>query len=431
MDVLYPVLLCLALGGFATFLCAHVYHGEERRWLLTWLWVALVLRLAVAAMFGTFPETRVFHEDANGYEWFGMAIARGWHGAHTELEYIAENAQNYGYKYVAAAIYYVFGQFAPLAACFNCVVGTVSVFLVYHLARQFFHAVVARRAALLTTLVPSMILWNAMALKESIMNVLILVALLSCVSLKRRFSVWPIVGIAASIAAMQPIRYYMVYFLGCAVVLSLFFERGVGMVSGVYKQVLLVGAVVALLAVTGIAGSVDRDAGTMTLARVSQFRQGMAVTANTGFSADVDISTPGGALLFLPIGMANLLLGPFPWQMGSLRALLTAPETVYWWLLFPSLIRGLIGSIRSRFAETSPLILFTGTLTVAYSLMHGNVGSGFRQRSQIFIILFIFTAYGVLKRRAEKIGVDPTLLLVDRGKAPATSPSTVAKPVTS
>jgi len=263
----------------------------------------------------------------------------------------------------------------------------------------------------LTALVPSMVLWNAMALKESIMSLLILVALVSCVALKRRFSVWPILGIAASIAAMQPIRYYMVYFLGAAIVLSLLFERGLGMVSGVYKQILLVGAVVAVLVMTGIAGRVDRDAGTMTLARVSQFRQGMATTANTGFDAGVDISTPGGALLFLPIGMANLLLGPFPWQMGSLRALMTAPETLYWWLLFPSLIRGLVGSIRSRFAETSPLILFAGMLTVAYSLMHGNIGSGFRQRSQIFIILFIFTSYGLFKRRAQKVGINPDLLL--------------------
>ena len=36
---------------------------------------------------------------------------------------------------------------------------------------------------------------------------------------------------------------------------------------------------------------------------------------------------------------------------------------------------------------------FALTMTLAYSLMHGNIASGFRQRAQIFIILFIYSSY--------------------------------------
>lgn len=410
MDVVFPVALFMFIGAIAIFLCAGVYKNEERVWLTSWLWGALVLRLGTAALFATLPETRIFHEDAEGYEVIGMAVARVWHGG-PGVQLNPDLLQNYGYKYVAAGLYYVFGQFQALPSCLNCVVGTVSVFLVYHLTRQFFHALVARRAAMLTALIPSMILWNAIALKESLMSLLILLALLSCVALKRRFSFWPIVGITVSVVAIQPLRYYMVYFLGFAIVVSLFLERGVRMVSGVYKQLLVIGAVVALLALAGVSGRFDEGATTLSLANVSKFRHGMAITASSGFDVDADISTPGGALAFLPIGMANLLLGPFPWQMGSLRALLAAPETLYWWILFPSLIRGFIWSVRKRFAETSPLSLFAVTLTIAYSLMHGNIGSGFRQRGQIFIVLFVFASYGVLKRRAQRVGIDPELLL--------------------
>jgi 4-amino-4-deoxy-L-arabinose transferase-like glycosyltransferase len=421
MEIIYPLTLFLVIGAGCIALCARTEVGAERTWLVTWLVIALALRLGAATMFAAFPSTRIFHEDADGYEWVGMAIARDWHGT-GQGGPISDLLENYGYRNVTAAVYYVFGQYAPLAAYLNCVIGTLTVFVVYQLARHFFHPLIARRAALLTALVPSMILWNAVALKESLMSLLIVLALLSCVRLKRRFTVWALIGVAASLAAVQPLRYYMIYFLGFAIAASLFLERGLRLLTGVYKQLLLVVAVATLLVIVGIASRVNDDAATLTLQQVSRFRHGMATTAASGFSADVDISTPGGALAFLPIGMANLLLGPFPWQLGSMRALFAAPETIYWWLLFPSLIRGLVWSIRSRFANTSPLVLFAVTMTSAYSLMHGNIGSGFRQRSQIFVILFIFAAFGLFKRRADRAGIDTNHLLSDELKNRVVTP---------
>ena len=43
----------------------------------------------------------------------GMIMARGWHGDGPGLPPLAELPQNYGYKYLSASIYYVFGQFPP------------------------------------------------------------------------------------------------------------------------------------------------------------------------------------------------------------------------------------------------------------------------------------------------------------------------------
>jgi hypothetical protein len=203
----------------------------------------------------------------------------------------------------------------------------------------------------------------------------------------------------------------MVYFLGASVLASLFFERGVRSVSGIYKPVLVLGAFAALLAIVGVSGRFSEGATSITFENVSRFRHNMAITAASGFDAQADVSTPARALAFLPVGVAELLLGPFPWQLGSLRAALALPETLYWWLLFPSLIRGMTWAVRKRFATTSPLILFAVIMTCAYSLVHGNVGSGFRQRAQIFIILFVFAAFGRLKRRAEQMGIDPELLV--------------------
>src|SRR5262249_52685172 len=143
------------------------------------------------------------------------------------------------------------------------------------------------------------------------------------------------------IVLIQPVRFYMLYFLGMAVVASLFFERGSRLITGVPKSLLMAGLAVVLLSVVGLTSGAEQGANFLDLERVSEFRKAMAETANSGFAADVDISTPGGALAFLPIGIAYLLLAPFPWQYGSLRSLFAAPETIAWWFMFPAMIRGL------------------------------------------------------------------------------------------
>jgi hypothetical protein len=419
MDIVYSVAIASVLGGIVIFVGARNLPRAEARWLEATLVAALLLRLLAAAMFSAFPETRIFHEDADGYEEYGMRLAMHWHGVGPS--YLPFLTQNYGYRYVTAAIYFVFGQFRPLASCINCVIGLATVAVVYRMARIFFHQLVARRTALWLSFIPSMILWSSVAMKDALVTLLIVLALYCCISLKRRFTIGAALTLAGCLVAVQPLRFYMLYFLAFAVVVSLFMETGSKLVSGVYKQLMFVGILVGMLVLVGVAGRATEGAQFLTLARVSSFRHGMATTANSGFDVDVDVSTPSSAIAYLPFGMAELMLSPFPWQLGSLRALLAAPETVYWWLLFPSMLRGVWWMSRKRFGATSPLLVFAVTLSCAYSLVHGNVGSGFRQRAQIFVVLFIFTALGSYQKKCQRAGLDPDLLLAQTEPPPATT----------
>ena len=49
------------------------------------------------------------------------------------------------------------------------------------------------------------------------------------------------------------------------------------------------------------------------------------------------------------------------------------------------------------------MVIFTTMLTLAYSLVQGNVGTAYRQRSQLLVFYFIFLAVGavIMKERAE------------------------------
>ena len=53
----------------------------------------------------------------------------------------------------------------------------------------------------------------------------------------------------------------------------------------------------------------------------------------------------------------------------------------------------------------APILIFTTLLSLAYSVFQGNVGTAYRQRSQLLVFYFIFVAVGyvvVLEKREEK-----------------------------
>jgi hypothetical protein len=272
-------------------------------------------------------------------------------------------------------------------------------------------------ACALVAFAPSMVMWSAIALKDAVTTFLIVLTLVSCMELKSKFTLQSLIGTILPILAIQPIRFYLVYFMLFAVLGSLLVDRGLSALTGVYKQLFLLGAFVGVFVLTGVSGRTMQESEQLTFEKVSAYREGMATSARSGFAQNVDISTPGKAMAFLPIGMANLLLGPFPWQMSSIRAVIALPEAAIWWFLVPATIRGAIFLARRRLSEISPVLLFAITLSCAYSLMHGNIGSGFRQRSQIFVLFFIFSAVGWYQRRCRNAGIDEENLL--RQEVPA------------
>jgi hypothetical protein len=101
----------------------------------------------------------------------------------------------------------------------------------------------------------------------------------------------------------------------------------------------------------------------------------------------------------LPIGLAYLLFAPFPWAITSVRQLLVLPETLVWYALMPAFVRGLTYSVRQRFRDVRPILVFTVTLTIAYALMQGNVGTAYRQRTQVTMFFFVFMAVGIVQGR--------------------------------
>lgn len=419
MDLIVPLSTFLVLGLVVIRLISGWLAGEtDRGWLTRTLVRAFLLRMAVATLFSAFPALRIFHEDAVGYEYNGLAFASAWRGLGPPLRL---PDSNWGFYALAGAIDVVFGRYAVNISYFNALLGTVTAGLVYSLARKLFHFLVARRATLLICFLPSMILWSSIALKDVTITFATVLALSSCVTLKRELSLRAFLGTILPLAIIQPIRFYMVYFVAFAIIVSFVFDRGARVLTGLYKQLFIGFAAITLFVILGLAGRTQEESQYFNLEQVDRYRHGMASSANSGYDQNVDISTPGGALAYLPLGAASLLLAPFPWQMTSLRALIAAPETIFWWFLVPSTIRGLAFAMRRRFSLTSPLAVFAISMTAAYSLIHGNIGAAFRQRAQILVFLFLFSALGTYLKKVRMMNLDEDLLLQGTIEPPSRS----------
>jgi hypothetical protein len=117
----------------------------------------------------------------------------------------------------------------------------------------------------------------------------------------------------------------------------------------------------------------------------------------------VDVTTATGAISAIPLGATYLLFAPFPWQLANLRQSITLPEMIVWWASFPLLILGLWFTVKYRLRQSLPILIFTTMVTLAYSIFQGNVGTAYRQRSQLLVFYFIFVSVGyeLLKERRQ------------------------------
>jgi hypothetical protein len=90
----------------------------------------------------------------------------------------------------------------------------------------------------------------------------------------------------------------------------------------------------------------------------------------------------------------------------GIRQILTLPETLVWYALMTSFVRGLLHAIRHRLRQSLAIMVFAGSLTAAYALFQGNVGTAYRQRTQITMFFFIFMGVGLAQRERERASRD-------------------------
>ena len=401
------VLLCAACA-FAAGVMLTRHEGEQRSFLIKVFVGGLLVRITVGAVINAFKLQEFFGGDAFTYDYYGMAVLDAFRYKKGVLDgdvQVWVSGSGWGMLYLVASIYALVGRNMLAVQFFNAVLGAATAPIIFLCARHIFQNVrVAKVAALSVAFYPSLVLWSSQGLKDGPIVFILALTMLATLKLGERLSLKYMVVLGLSLFSVLTLRFYIFYMLAVASAGAFLIGMRPQTSQSLVRQtvvVLVLGLGLTYFGVVRMAGATFEQYG--NLEAVQRSRADLVRSANTGFGGDVDVSTAAGALSAMPLGMAYLLFAPFPWQLASLRQSITLPEMVAWWAAFPMLLMGIWFTLKHRLRQALPILLFTTMLTLAYSIFQGNVGTAYRQRSQILVFYFIFVAVGavLLKERRE------------------------------
>jgi len=275
--------------------------------------------------------------------------------------------------------------------------------MIFFCSKRIFNNInVAKMSAIAIAVFPSFVIWSGQLLKDGLVVFLLVLAMTMILQIQVKWGYGPFVLLILSLFGILSLRFYIFYMVMVAVVGSFL----VGMSSStrsILRTTIVLALIGASLGVLGVGEKADVDLRTFgNLERVQVTRLDLS-RAGTGFAENADVSQGGGALSVIPIGFAYLMFAPFPWQATNLRQAITIPEVLVWWAMLPLLVIGLNYTIRNRLRNAFPILIFSLLLTLAYSISQGNVGTAYRQRTQIQVFLFILIGVGwtVFKEKRE------------------------------
>lgn len=426
VSVLIPVdgISAIVVGlTVALFFGLFVYLiKEDQRFLLQIFVAGFILRVGLGTVIYLMNAQEYFGGDAVTYDTLGYFLYRVWQGdffLQSEIDRFSTGG-GWGMLYMVAAVYQIIGRNALAIQFVNAAIGAVTAPIVYLCAAQIFHnSKVSRLAAFAVAFYPSLILWSAQGLKDGPTVFLLALAMLATLKLGERIDLKYILLLIVAVSGILTLRFYIFYMLVAAIGGS--FVIGMRNVSAqsLLRQFLIVitlGLAMTYLGVLRNAGSQFERFGNLEALQRSRLDQ--AQSAKSGYAADVDVSTTSGALTAIPIGLVYLLFAPFPWQfqITNFRQILTLPEMVVWWASFPLLVVGIMFTLKYRLRQALPILFFTTMLTLSYSVFQSNVGTAYRQRSQLLVFYFIFVAVGSVLMK-EKADERKQRALLDKQKA--------------
>ena len=384
----------------------------DHRFLIRLFAAGLLVRIFVGTIIFAFHQQTFFGGDALTYDYFGFALMKTWEGDRS-YQYLVDlfsgggAASGWGMLYMVAVIYKIVGQNMLATQYVNSVLGAATAPLAYMISMELFpNKRVARVCALLTAFFPSMVLWTSQGLKDGPIIFLLTLSMLATLKLGNRFSIKYVSALALALCGLITLRFYVFYIIVLSITAAFIMGRRPVTAQSFVRQfiiIFVVGLALAYFGVSRYAGQQFESYG--NLRQLQLMHLDASQSAQSGFGQDIDVSTTQGLLTAIPIGMTYLLLAPFPWQLTSLRQMITLPEMMLWWASLPLLVLGLSFAIKHRLREVAPIVIFTTLLTLTYSILMGNVGTAYRQRAQLLIFYFIFMGIGfvlVKEKREER-----------------------------
>ncbi len=401
----YETGLGLLVGGLAGLLCmvTALPARGERRFLIRLLLLALALRWLVAYVLFSRGLNSVIGPDSETYDYFGNNLNLAWQGlldANMSSSMISTNRSGWGMYYYVAAIYFVIGRNPLAIQLINCALGAVTCLLVYRITMMIYPLPrVARIAAVITAVAPSMVLWTSQGLKESPIIFCLCLCTWLALRLCQRFRLKDFAGLGLTLFGLYSLRHYAFYIVFVAIAGALLFTMKKLTPTRALQGIVLVIILGLSFAYLGASEVAQKSFDLKTL---QAGREWSAKVSATGYGGDVDVTDSRATMSYLPIGVMYVLFAPFPWEIRGGSQLMMLPEMLVWWAAFPFLFNGFWFMARRRLLSALPIVIFTLGLTLAYALFLTNVGTVHRQRSQLLVFFFVFVSIGWERWRLAK-----------------------------
>jgi 4-amino-4-deoxy-L-arabinose transferase-like glycosyltransferase len=382
------------------------FPGAEGQFLEKIYFWTLGFRYAGALFLNAYAGDSVFADtfwgDSSTYDYGGYLLSLKWSGQAFVVPDVVMAVSGYGFQYFVGAIYFVVGRNQLLVQFLNGTIGGLSVFVIYGIAKHLFDAKAARWAALFMAFFPQMIFWSCAMYKDPSILLCIALCMYAVLKLRERFTLRHIALFVASSLALMTLRFYIFYMVAFATLGTFLFAQRRGLFGSLLAQGALVAVFFGAITFGVRTETIEQQTSYFDFDKLQTARMGQTMLGKSAFAGEIDVSTPTGALTALPIGLAYLLFAPFPWAITGIRQVLTLPETLVWYALMPSLLRGLRHTVRERLRAALPILVFAMILTAAYAIFQSNVGTAYRQRTQVTMFFFILMGAGIEEKRRQR-----------------------------
>lgn len=373
---------------------------DARRRIMWWTMVSFAAHLAFGLAATDISRGLRYYlgTDGVGYDVAARAIAKHWESG---LPMPRVPSGKEGFYYMLAGLYRVFGSYNSAGLAVNAALAAGLVPVMADLTKRLFGSAAARYAVPLVVVFPGLFLWTSQLMREAGMLFLIVVALNCAVRLVERVSPLPLVVLTTTLLLAFTFRAWVALILGAGLLVGITVghsDIASGIATGVGTLVMLA----AVMLASGLGYSGYKAATSVDLKQADVVRKDNSTTANTGFDAEVDISSAPTALGYLPLGVVNFVLGPFPWQIRGTRQLPFIPDMLLWWALLPSLRTGFRSADRQLGRRRLLIVLPALGMTLFLSLALGNFGIIVRERLQVLVLVVPLMAMGLAERAAKR-----------------------------
>lgn len=423
LDLLARVFIPLAalgIGGWKTGVAALVLQelgrvvakqlSSDTRFGVLLFTGAFALRAMVAsvlhvALVTTRGNGAVLQDDAT-YDLVAYWLVRIGNGEGISIFTGHQHLLNSLYLYLLAAIYWVVG-YAPLVPkLLNCALGAVIAVLVAEIGTHAFSRTVGRIAGVAMALLPGLVFWSAVTMKEmltllAIVGSLRAIQVIGSAPIRSGQFASAAVALMASFALLDNLRAPMGVILLCVLLAMLIGRMGrtlrpiQGVIAGAVVLGLLLGGL-ALVRVRAPDSSLAKLTQPDEVARTLNNRRAReAAAARSQFGPEVDpllrdaLEIPG----YKEVGLSNIisdlveplgfaLFAPAPWQARSMRDLLASGEMLIW---YAATLLGLVSWVQRPRQPLFALViaLYGGATLLLLAFAEGNLGNLLRHRMML------------------------------------------------